>query len=90
MNFVLTEQVKNTNISTNYNISAISGGAADGRHPAGSFDILEDTFLRNFLISGFAHQCTHPIMGERTQWSRAFYCYPVLFLMNGFHEELIG
>ena len=54
MNFVSTEQVKNTNISTNYNISAISGGAADGRDPADSFDISEGIFLIK-KFSGFLH-----------------------------------
>ena len=42
--FMLTEKVKNPHISTDYNISAISGGAADGHDPALSFDILKATF----------------------------------------------
>ena len=48
--FVFENRYKITNISTNYHISAIISGFADGCHPALSFDILEVMFLQNFYF----------------------------------------
>ena len=43
--FIFENRYKITNISTNYNISTISGCLADGHHPTLSFHMLHATFL---------------------------------------------
>ena len=58
VNFVSTEKVINPNISTNYNISAISGGAADGHHPAVSFDIRRHV-SKKFVFQVCTYLCIY-------------------------------